>query len=97
MPFGRSLTTVAALPKGSRVDTVDPFAEKKRPWKLYLVLAALLVLAGAWYLGKLDKLLPQAARSTAVLGANAPAASTPPAAAAPAPAPAAAAPAPAAP
>jgi len=91
VPFGRSLTKVAELPKGSRVDTVDPFAEKKRPWKLYLVLLALLALAGAWYLGKLDKLLPVAARSVTVLGENAPAhpqVPAPPPAASPAPAPA---------
>lgn len=73
VPFGGSLTKVAALPKGSRVDTVDPFAEKRRPWGLYLALVIILSLALAWYLGKLDKLLPQGARSVAVMGANAPA------------------------
>jgi hypothetical protein len=88
VPFGRSLTTVAALPKGSRVDTFDPFAEKKRPWKLYLALVAVLALAGAWYLGKLDKFLPNAARSTAVLKDFAPATPAPVAPAAPAAAPA---------
>ncbi|GMU59542.1 MAG: hypothetical protein AMXMBFR34_13050 [Myxococcaceae bacterium] len=67
VPFGRSLTKVAALPKGSHVDTVDPFAETKRPWKLYLALLVLLGLAVGYYLGKLDRWLPPAARSTAVL------------------------------
>lgn len=67
VPFGRSLTKVAELPKGSRVDTFDPYAEKKRPWKLYATVLALLVLAGAYYLGKLDDYLPPAARSTTVL------------------------------
>lgn len=67
VPFGRSLTKVAALPKGSRVDRVDPFAEKKRPWKLYAAIAVVLVLAGSYYLGKLDDYLPPAARSTKVL------------------------------
>jgi hypothetical protein len=32
VPFGGSLTGVAALPPGSQRDLVDPFAEKKRPW-----------------------------------------------------------------
>lgn len=67
VPFGRSLTKVAALPKGSHVDTVDPFAETKRPWKLYLALLVLLGLAVGYYPGKLDRWLPPAARSTAVL------------------------------
>jgi len=67
VPFGRSLTKVAALPKGSRVDRVDPFAEKKRPWKLYAAIVVVLVLAGSYYLGKLDDYLPPAARSTKVL------------------------------
>jgi hypothetical protein len=67
VPFGRSLTKVAALPRGSRVDAVDPFAEKRRPWRLYVAAALLVVLAGAYYLGKLDHYLPPAARSTHVL------------------------------
>ncbi|HOX42505.1 MAG TPA: hypothetical protein PK668_02855 [Myxococcota bacterium] len=95
IPFGRSLTAVAALPKGASRTTRDPFAEKKKPWWLYITLAALVVLALLWYLGKLDGFLPEAARSTALLGANAPAASgEAPAAPAPPAAPAAPAPAP---
>ncbi|MCC6337191.1 MAG: hypothetical protein IT380_24755 [Myxococcales bacterium] len=77
VPFGRSLTKVAALPRGSHVDTVDPFAEKKRPWKLYLALLVLLGLAVGYYLGKLDGWLPPAARSTAVLKDIAPATEAP--------------------
>ena len=67
VPFGRSLTKVAELPKGSRVDRVDPFAEKKLPWKFYLTVFVVLALAVSYYLGKLDDYLPPAARSTAVL------------------------------
>ncbi|MDX2012575.1 MAG: hypothetical protein SFW67_20420 [Myxococcaceae bacterium] len=72
VPFGESLTRTAVLPSGSRLDTVDPFAEERKPWGLYLTLVAVVLLAGLWYFGKLD-FLPQAVRSTTVLGANAPA------------------------
>ena len=73
VPFGGSLTGVAALPPGSQRDTVDPFAEKKRPWGLYITLAVIVVLAICWYLGKLDGALPGPAKSTSVLGTFAPA------------------------
>jgi len=45
VPFGGSLTGVAALPPGSQRDMVDPFAEKKSPWPTVIVLVILLVLA----------------------------------------------------
>jgi hypothetical protein len=45
VPFGGSLTGVAALPPGSQRDLVDPFAEKKSPWPKLIVLAILLVIA----------------------------------------------------
>jgi hypothetical protein len=85
VPFGGSLTQTAALPPGSRVDTADPFAEKQRPWGFYIFVVALLALGIAWFIGKLDGFLPNAAKSVTVLGANAPAAktTTPPAAPAP--------------
>lgn len=53
VPFGASLTLVAALPKGSKLDLVDPFADKKSPWKTWFVLLLVLLLAGLWYTGKL--------------------------------------------
>jgi hypothetical protein len=76
VPFGRSLTQVATLPPGSQRDLFDPFADKKKPWGLYvalLVLAGILALALGWYLGKFDGRLPQRFKSAAVLGTNAPA------------------------
>ncbi len=90
VPFGESLTKVATLPKGSSRELSDPFAEKKRPWGVYLALALILAVLGSWYLGKLDRYLPEAARSSTVLGDAAPSAVpvTPPETA-PAPAPAA--------
>ena len=47
IPFGQTLTALARLPEGAQSSLLDPFAEKERPWKLYLffaVLAALVVL-----------------------------------------------------
>jgi hypothetical protein len=79
VPFGGSLTRVASLPPGSQRDLVDPFAEKKRPWGLYITLGVILVLALSWYLGKLDGALPGPVKSTSVLGAYAPAYVPPPA------------------
>ena len=73
VPFGGSLTALAVLPEGSKRTLTDPYEQKSRPWGLYLVL--LLILSGgvAWYLGKLDRFLPERGRSTTVLGVNAPA------------------------
>jgi hypothetical protein len=77
VPFGASLTRVASLPAGAQRDLTDLFAEKHHPWKLYFALAAILLLALCWWHGWLDHSLPGFAKSTTVLGANAPA-STPP-------------------
>jgi hypothetical protein len=73
VPFGESLTTVAAIPKGSKRDLHDPFAEKRRPWKSYIFILLVLGLAFGWYVGKLDEYLPKYMKSTAVLGDAAPA------------------------
>jgi len=45
VPFGASLTGVAALPEGSSRTLADPFAEKRRPWRLWLLMAVILVIA----------------------------------------------------
>ena len=76
VPFGASLTKVAILPPGSQLDRVDPFAEKKPPIGLYLTVIIIFFLVLFWWLGKLDDLLPPAAKSTTVFGTNAPAAAT---------------------
>ncbi len=73
VPFGASLTRVAALPPGAQRDLVDPFAEKRRPWGLYATLLVILLAALGWWLGKLDRFLPARIKSTSVFGANAPA------------------------
>jgi len=73
VPLGESLTQVASIPRGSKRTLSDPYEEPKRSYGGYI--AVFLVLAGAflWYLGKMDFMLPTAARSTTVLGEHAPA------------------------
>jgi len=44
MAFGATLTRMAELPAGSIRSFDDPFAEKKTPWRLYLVLAIIVLL-----------------------------------------------------
>ncbi len=72
VPFGASLTRVACLPAGAQRDLTDLFADKHHPWKSYLALAATLLLAISWWHGWLDRSLPGFAKSTTVLGPNAP-------------------------
>ena len=78
VPFGATLSSVARLPRGSRRETGDRYAQKGFPWKTTL-LAVLLVYVGyCWYDGALDRVLPARARSTEVLGNWAPAHPQPP-------------------
>jgi hypothetical protein len=57
IPFGSTLTTLAELPKGSERSLVDPFAEKKTPWKRWIFLLVLLSALGfAWQHGYIQKL-----------------------------------------
>ncbi|HEX6242461.1 MAG TPA: hypothetical protein VFZ61_16225 [Polyangiales bacterium] len=92
VPLGESMTRVATLPKGAARDFTDPFAEKTRPWGVYVTILLILAIAIAWFFGKFDRYLPNAVQSTHVLGDIAPAnhkADDPkPAAAEPKPAPA---------
>ena len=62
--FGRSLTSVAALPPGSRIDLVDPYADKKSGRNL-LILAVLLAALAAvlWSHGCLNSWLPASLQS----------------------------------
>ena len=63
VPFGASLTRVAALPPGAQRDLADPFAEKKTPWGLYCTLFVLLLLLVGWLFGKFDGFLPDSIKS----------------------------------
>jgi hypothetical protein len=71
IPFGTTLTSVATLPSGARLDRRDPY-EERQPWRVFVVLLILGVLGYTWYEGKLDRFLPEAAKSTQVLGSWAP-------------------------
>ena len=71
---GAALTRVAALPRNATLVLEDPYAEKRRPRKLFLLLVVVLALGGTWAGGKLDGWLPLAAKSVTVLGNQAPAA-----------------------
>jgi hypothetical protein len=77
IPFGSALTKVAALPRGARRQTRDPFAQRRPPWGLYLILLTLAALALLWSVGHLDKYLPDKLRSDAVLGRQPPAETAP--------------------
>jgi hypothetical protein len=72
VPFGASLTGVARLPRGSRRDHGDRFAEKGFPLKRLLALGALVYVGYSWYGGKLDTHLPPHLQSHDVLGDWAP-------------------------
>ena len=67
VPFGGSLTHVAVLPAGSQRDLVDPFAEKKRPWKFYTTVLVIVLIALGWAIGKFDHLLPDKLTSSWVI------------------------------
>lgn len=57
IPFGTTLTKLAELPQGSKRSLVDPFAEKKAPWKRWAVLLAIFVALGmAWDKGYIQKM-----------------------------------------
>src|SRR5262249_30272418 len=71
IPFGATLTSVAALPRGARLDKRDPY-EERSPGRLLVGFVLLIVLGYTWYDGKLDRFLPDAAKSTQVLGSWAP-------------------------
>jgi hypothetical protein len=56
IPFGSSLTAAARLPENAERSLTDPFAEKKRPWLVYLILLALVgAILALWRLGYLSR------------------------------------------
>jgi hypothetical protein len=59
IPFGGSLTRIAALPAGAQRDLVDPFAEKKTGRNRAILYGILLVgLLAGWYFGSFEQLMP---------------------------------------
>jgi hypothetical protein len=56
IPFGTSLTALAALPKGAQRSLVDPYAEKKSLWQYsWIFLLFWGLMAWAWYAGFFSK------------------------------------------
>jgi hypothetical protein len=54
IPFGASLTGMAYLPQGAVTSLFDPFAVKKIPWKRWLFIVIIIIIAlAAWRLGYL--------------------------------------------
>jgi hypothetical protein len=68
IPFGRTLTSVAKLPPGAKRDNRDPYADWGFPWRRLLLLAVLLFGGYEWTRGSLDRILPEPARASTVLG-----------------------------
>jgi hypothetical protein len=71
--FGAAMTELARLPKGSQRSLDDPYADKRTPWRRWVILALILILGGSWFVGKLDDYLPPQITSVEVLGDYAPA------------------------
>ncbi|MGE4442657.1 MAG: hypothetical protein AB7D27_14380 [Desulfomicrobium sp.] len=60
IPFGTTLTRLAELPQGAKRSMVDPFAEKKTPWKRWAVLLVLfMALAMAWDKGYIQRMFAE--------------------------------------
>ncbi len=47
IPFGGSLTALPVLPANARRSLIDPYAEKKQPWGMYITLTLLVLVVGA--------------------------------------------------
>ena len=72
VPFGAALTQLARLPAGSERRLDDPFAEKVRPWRLYITTLVVLLLTYLWFVGRLDLWLPQRIRHESVFPSKPP-------------------------
>ena len=60
IPFGTTLTKIAELPKGAERTLTDPFAEKKTPWKRWVVLLIILIALGfGWNKGYIQQGIKQ--------------------------------------
>ena len=72
VPFGGALTGLPVLPKGAERSLRDPFAEEKRPWGLWVFGVIVLMIGLSWYLGRLDRFLPDRVQRSRVIGPLAP-------------------------
>ena len=56
IPFGTALTALARLPDHAERSLADPYADKRRPWPLYIGIAlALAALLAAWRFGLFNR------------------------------------------
>jgi hypothetical protein len=53
LPFGRTLTSLAQFPEHAQRSMIDPYAEKPRRWRLYLVAGVIVGIAAValWHFG----------------------------------------------
>jgi hypothetical protein len=68
VPFGTTLSSVARLPRGSKRDQTDRYADRAFPWKTVIFLVVVVYVGYRWYHGQFDRLLPEYLRVTHVLG-----------------------------
>ena len=68
VPFGGALTHLGTLPAGVERKLMDPFAEKRRPWGLYAVLAVIVAVALLWIFGAMDSILPISIQFGTIIG-----------------------------
>jgi len=68
VPFASSMTAVRAVPMHAGMLSPDPYAEKKRPWRLYVTLAVIVLVALAWGLGRFDRYLPEKMQLQSIMG-----------------------------
>jgi hypothetical protein len=68
MPFGASLTDVAAIPKGSQRDMKDAYAVSNVRRNLMLILLFFVFMAGLWFFGKFDGVLPESLDRATLIG-----------------------------
>ena len=60
IPFGAALTGVAALPQGAELSLSDPYAEKRSPWRGWLLFAVVVIAAVvAWQNGLFERFFTQ--------------------------------------
>ncbi len=59
IPLGRSLTSVARMPAGSKLAAHDPFAERKSGrWIAAGIAAVIVAVAALWYFGVFERMIP---------------------------------------
>ena len=55
--FGSSLSHLATLPSNSVRTLNDPYAPKRKPWVLYLLILFIILAIAAWLLGWIEPII----------------------------------------